>query len=223
MAGQSPELTPERTLLVLGHMAVVERTARAMSRTIESEFQIDELTCCGFIGLVEAARAYNPEKGPFQPYATMRIRGAITDGVRRLSHMTRRQRQECYSNIRKDWDTFEDRTNEAQVMLTRTGGGGSATESMLGGEGAGVLDPNTGVETQVQRRERIRHFAAAIDELSATTEREILGMRFIEQRSFETIAERLSMSRSALSKRHSAAVESVAETMRNKDNGSAKR
>jgi len=52
--------------------------------------ELDELIQVGMIGLLEAARAYNPSKGlEFENFAHSRVRGAILDEVRRLSFLPR--------------------------------------------------------------------------------------------------------------------------------------
>jgi RNA polymerase sigma factor for flagellar operon FliA len=52
--------------------------------------ELDELIQVGMIGLLEAARAYNPTKGiEFESFALSRVRGAILDEVRQLSYLPR--------------------------------------------------------------------------------------------------------------------------------------
>jgi RNA polymerase sigma factor for flagellar operon FliA len=52
--------------------------------------ELDELIQVGMIGLLEAARAYNPGRGiDFENFAHSRVRGAILDEVRRLSFLPR--------------------------------------------------------------------------------------------------------------------------------------
>lgn len=198
MSEQKAGLTRAQTLLVTSHMTNVAKIAQHMSGTIESEFSVDELRACGYFGLLKAARGFVPEQGAFMAYATPLIRGAIVDGVRRLSHMSRRQRQGYFAEAQKDWASF-DQLQGAVVMADNQ---------------IETPDESPGVETQVQHHENLRHLAAAGAELTATTEREIFNLRFVEQRSFETIANVLDMSRSALSKRHAKAVVSVTEKFR---------
>jgi RNA polymerase sigma factor for flagellar operon FliA len=52
--------------------------------------EVDELVQVGMIGLIEAARAFDPTKGvAFESYAHSRVRGAMIDEVRRLSFLPR--------------------------------------------------------------------------------------------------------------------------------------
>ena len=107
MSEQKAGLTRAQTLLVTSHMTNVAKIAQQMSRNIESEFSVDELRACGYFGLLKAARGFAPEQGAFMAYATPLVRGAIVDGVRRLSHMSRRQRQGYFAEAQKDWASFE--------------------------------------------------------------------------------------------------------------------
>jgi RNA polymerase sigma factor for flagellar operon FliA len=52
--------------------------------------ELDELMQVGMIGLLEAARAFDPTKGiEFESFALSRVRGAILDEVRQLSYLPR--------------------------------------------------------------------------------------------------------------------------------------
>ncbi len=76
--------------LILEHMAMVKRIAVHLKARIPPFMEVDELVQVGMIGLIEAARAFNPTKGvAFESFAHTRIRGAMIDEVRRLSFLPR--------------------------------------------------------------------------------------------------------------------------------------
>ena len=77
--------------LVVEHLGLVEKIARqvwgrftrAGQNGYTSHIELADMVACGHIGLVEAARRYNPEDGDFPKFAFRRIRGAIIDAHRR--------------------------------------------------------------------------------------------------------------------------------------------
>ncbi|MEI7535768.1 MAG: RNA polymerase sigma factor FliA [Comamonadaceae bacterium] len=76
--------------LVLAHLGMVKRVALHLKVRIPPFMELDELIQVGMIGLLEAARAYNPGKGiDFENFALSRVRGAMLDEVRQLSFLPR--------------------------------------------------------------------------------------------------------------------------------------
>jgi len=76
--------------LVLAHLGLVKRVALHLKVRIPPFMELDELIQVGMIGLLEAARAFNPTKGiEFESFALSRVRGAILDEVRQLSYLPR--------------------------------------------------------------------------------------------------------------------------------------
>ena len=76
--------------LVMAHLGMVKRVALHLKVRLPPFMELDELIQVGMIGLLEAARAYNPGKGiEFENFAHSRVRGAILDEVRRLSFLPR--------------------------------------------------------------------------------------------------------------------------------------
>jgi RNA polymerase sigma factor for flagellar operon FliA len=69
---------------------MVKRVALHLKVRIPPFMELDELIQVGMIGLLEAARAFNPAKGiEFESFALSRVRGAILDEVRQLSYLPR--------------------------------------------------------------------------------------------------------------------------------------
>ncbi len=76
--------------LVMAHLGMVKRVALHLKVRIPPFMELDELIQVGMIGLLEAARAFNPAKGiEFEAFALSRVRGAILDEVRHLSFLPR--------------------------------------------------------------------------------------------------------------------------------------
>ena len=76
--------------LIIDHLGMVKRIAVHLKARIPPFMEVDELVQVGMIGLIEAARSFNPTKGvAFESFAHTRIRGAMIDEVRRLSFLPR--------------------------------------------------------------------------------------------------------------------------------------
>ena len=70
--------------LVDGNLDLVRKIANEIHRLVHRRIEVDELINMGTIGLIEAARRYDPQRGfQFSTFAYYRIKGAILDGVRR--------------------------------------------------------------------------------------------------------------------------------------------
>ncbi len=71
--------------LVEQHAPLVKRIAYYLLARLPASVQVDDLIQSGIVGLLDAARHYDPSQGAsFETYAGIRIRGAMLDEVRRL-------------------------------------------------------------------------------------------------------------------------------------------
>lgn len=69
--------------LVVHYLPLVRAIARRAKSMLPPEADLDDLVGDGTFGLIEAIRRYDPATGhAFSTYATLRIRGAILDGLR---------------------------------------------------------------------------------------------------------------------------------------------
>ncbi|MCU7837376.1 MAG: RNA polymerase sigma factor FliA [gamma proteobacterium symbiont of Taylorina sp.] len=63
---------------------LVKKIAYHLMARLPAEIHIDDIIQSGLIGLLDASKQYDPRQGAqFETYATIRIRGAILDEVRR--------------------------------------------------------------------------------------------------------------------------------------------
>ena len=70
--------------LVERHAPLVKRIARHLSARMPASVQLDDLVQSGMIGLLEAARKFDVDKGAsFETFSGIRIRGAMLDEIRR--------------------------------------------------------------------------------------------------------------------------------------------
>src|SRR5438445_10286420 len=105
-ARASPDELAER------YLSLVIPIARSFQKRLPSSVDFDDLVGAGNLGLVEAARRFNPAQGTsFGAFAQHRIRGAITDSLRRLDPISR-----C---LRSQQKTAERATTELTTNLGR--------------------------------------------------------------------------------------------------------
>ncbi len=70
--------------LVENYASLVKRIAHHLKGRLPPSVQLDDLIQAGMIGLIEAARKYEPAKGAsFETYAGIRIRGSMLDEIRK--------------------------------------------------------------------------------------------------------------------------------------------
>jgi len=66
------------------HADLVRRIAHHLAARLPASVEIDDLIQAGMIGLLEASRGYDADQGAsFETYASIRIRGAMIDEIRR--------------------------------------------------------------------------------------------------------------------------------------------
>jgi RNA polymerase sigma factor for flagellar operon FliA len=79
-----PVSKPSNDDLVILHEPLVKRIAFHLMNRLPPSVQADDLIQAGMIGLIEAAKNFDPDQGAsFETYAGIRIRGAMLDEIRR--------------------------------------------------------------------------------------------------------------------------------------------
>ena len=84
---RQPGLSPDA--LVRAHMALVRKIAWHVHGRVASAIDIEDLVQIGMVALVEAANGFEDRGHAFATYATMRIRGAMIDHLRRHATICR--------------------------------------------------------------------------------------------------------------------------------------
>ncbi|MFN3749474.1 MAG: sigma-70 family RNA polymerase sigma factor [Sphingorhabdus sp.] len=80
---KSPYTTATAEALILGHGAMVRRIAWHVHSRLSASVGLEDLIQIGLIALIEAARSYEDRGHAFSTYASMRVRGAMVDQLRR--------------------------------------------------------------------------------------------------------------------------------------------
>jgi RNA polymerase sigma factor for flagellar operon FliA len=72
-----------RDNLIKRHLPLVEFLARRVSTTLPNTVEVDDLISYGTFGLLDAIEKFDPSREiKFETYASVRIRGAMIDGLR---------------------------------------------------------------------------------------------------------------------------------------------
>src|SRR5882757_3974691 len=90
--GVSPSAVDEKELIER-YLPLVRNVVDRIKLNVPAHVDADDLYSVGITGLIAAVRKFDPEQGStFASYASMRIRGAILDELRRMDWCPRRAR-----------------------------------------------------------------------------------------------------------------------------------
>lgn len=88
------DVPPGSEALIERNMALVGHIVRETVSRVPAHVDRDDLTSAGLAALVQAAHAYDPDRGvPFARYAATRIRGALVDELRSIDWASRSVRR----------------------------------------------------------------------------------------------------------------------------------
>lgn len=89
-----PSPDDERDALIEQHHPLVRFLARRLLPTLADHAELDDLIGAGMLGLIAAADTFDATRGhAFSTFATLRIRGAMLDELRRHDHLPRSVRR----------------------------------------------------------------------------------------------------------------------------------
>ncbi len=217
--------------LVLAHLGLVKRVALHLKVRIPPFMELDELIQVGMIGLLEAARAYNPTKGiEFESFALSRVRGAILDEVRQLSYLPRSAvafnksenqatnalaselgraptQAELADHMGDDLDLFQKRRGNAKRFETLSME--VMTDEVLGIADERARQPDAIVEHQ-------QFMGAVTDAIAELPERDqlLMSLYYVEELNLKEIGEILGVTESRISQLLTAVVKKLRESLK---------
>jgi RNA polymerase sigma factor for flagellar operon FliA len=201
------------------HASLVQRIAYHLSARLPASVVVDDLIQVGMIGLLDAAQQYDPSQGAqFETYATIRIRGAMLDELRRNDwapksvHRRSRDLMNAVHKIesRKGRDARPEEVaremdisiDEYHEMLLETNTCRILSFVDLSSDGDFNDDTiDSGYETplqNIQQEEFQHHLAAAINELPER-EKLVVNLYYDEEFNLREIGEVLGVSESRIS------------------------
>lgn len=213
---------------------LVRTLARQVKTRMPSWIEMDDLISYGQVGLLQAARDFDPSKNvKFSTFAFYRIRGAIFDGVNKLMWFKAvRDPETKYEQMANS--LIPAKMNESPPADVKTADGlvreaswfhqiaGSLAVVYLvavdnEGQSTDVVDQTTQAPwSELVRDETSKALRDAIDELPSDAAALIRAVYF-EDRTLQEAADRLGISKSWASRVHSRALEQMARFMRQND------
>ena len=221
-AATQQALSPEE--LVQQHAPLVKRIAYHLLARLPASVQADDLIQAGLIGLLEAARHFDPSQGAaFETYAGIRVRGAMLDEIRRYDWVPRsvHRKARAIAEALRDIEQREGRDAEDKEVAQKLGMSLAEYHQALQDATAGRLfsldgedgehctdtlsDGRAGPEEQLEEQDLKREVA---DRIATLPERErlVLALYYDEELNLKEIGEVLGVSESRVCQIHNQAL-----------------
>lgn len=204
--------------LVREHLPIVHYAVSEISNRIPSHVSRSDLVSAGMMGLAQAARSFDPDRGiGFDRFASNRIRGALLDELRGLDWASRsvrlqaRTMQTASETLQAKLGRAPTRAELAKELKVEEASVHKLVEdvhratminyeSMLVDESGEANLPGTEVspEDQIVARERRAYLTDAVGALPERLRSVVVGY-FFEERSMQEIADELGVSESRIS------------------------
>lgn len=223
--------TPQlREQIIIEYAGLVKIVAGKLSIYLGHNVEYDDLVGYGTFGLIDAIDKFDYDKGvKFETYASLRIRGAVLDQVRRMDWLPRtaRQRQKqidaAYQKIESAsgrMATDEEVASELNISTdellkwqTQSNAAGivSLDEYLETGTENGIEGPSTS-EDYAQPEKQMEQKAMKeflIESLESLTEKEkkVILLYYYEDLTLKEISEVLEVSESRVSQLHTKAIQ----------------
>jgi RNA polymerase sigma factor for flagellar operon FliA len=217
--------------LIAEGRALVRSLALRIHRNIPVKVDLEDLIAYGDLGLTEAARDFNHELGnQFSTFAYYRIRGAIYDGLSKMTWTSRaRYRRLRYESMAIDVLESEHELDDGKLKDPKESGAWFArvTERMamvyLASDGDDETnpvnlaeDPAAGAPALLIHREANEKLRAMVEKLP-DSERRLINYIYFEGLNLQEAGIRLGFSKSWASRLHAKILERLAEDMYRRD------
>lgn len=209
----------EAEQLVESHGPLVHKIAYHLMARLPASVVVDDLIQVGMLGLLDAAQHYDPSQGAsFETYATIRIRGAMLDELRRNDwapksvHRRARDLMDCVQQIEAETGREARPTEVAEIMgitlneyhqiLQETNSCRILSFVDLGVDDSQLGDNyRAGQETPLDGLEQARFQEHLAEAISVLPEREklVIGLYYDEEFNLREIGEVLGVSESRVS------------------------
>lgn len=206
--------------LVLQHQDYVRALVRGVSKKLPSHVDFEDLVSLGQVGLVEAARQYEPGRGvAFTTFAYYRVRGAIFDGLRQMSGLSPAMRRQLArlggeNQVAEGTAEAVDVSSDPEFLAKqfRTAVGRLGAVFLLSGasEGDRESDPTDGrsAADEAEDREDTGLLTAALKKLPED-QAALIRMLYFEHKSMTEVGLALNKNKSTISRRHSDALDGL--------------
>ncbi len=230
---RSPEL---REKLILEYAQLVKLVAGRLSMYLGFNVEYDDLVGYGIFGLIDAIDKYDTMKDvKFETYASLRIRGAILDQIRKMDWIPRtvRQRQKKIDQAMRELESetgriptdaeiaermeiTEEEFYDWQSQMKVTGvislneflEQGSDIPEESGTDHSRFVRPEDAVE-----KEELKKKLAEALEILTDKEKQVIVMYYYEEMNLKEIAAVLSVTESRISQLHTRALQKMKQKM----------
>lgn len=235
-ATKSPEL---REKIILEYAQLVKLVAGRLSMYLGYNVEYEDLVSYGIFGLIDAIDKFDCMKEiKFETYASLRIRGAILDQIRKMDWIPRtiRQRQKKIDSVMKEIEQKNGRSATDEEIAEGLGissdeymdwqsqmkvtGLISLNEYMEQGSdvsqdyGRGTASRFDSPEETVEKKELARMLSEAMD-LLTEKEQKVISLYYYEDLTLKEISSILEVSESRISQLHTRALQKMRTKMGN--------
>lgn len=216
---------------VLEHIGLVHKTAIHLKARLPDSVDLEELVQIGMVGLLEAAKSYDPDRGEdLAKFASSRIRGAILDEIRKRSPLSRNDN----NYVKSEEDAvaaFTSRQGRPPTTLelvaelgitvdefhrkrSRKNHFNASSYEELEEGGATFSDKTPAPEDAVEREEMLEILTGKISNLS-TREQQVLSLYYSQSMNLREIGAILDVTESRVSQILSGAVNILRKSFAN--------
>lgn len=225
--------TPElREKIIIEYAGLVKIVAGKLGIYLGYNVEYDDLVGYGTFGLIDAIDKYDFDKGvKFETYASLRIRGAILDQVRRMDWLPRTVRQKqkrmdaAYQKLETESGRFatdEELAAELEISVeelsqwqaqTKAAGVVSLDEYLEQGSENGIVgtvesEDFTGPEKQMEQKTMKEILVQSLESLTEK-EKKVILLYYYEELTLKEISEVLEVSESRISQLHTKAIQKL--------------
>jgi len=226
----NPEL---REKIIIEYAGLVKIVAGKLSIYLGHNVEYDDLVGYGTFGLIDAIDKFDYGKGvKFETYASLRIRGAILDQIRKMDWLPRTVRQKqkridaAYNKIESETGrlaTDEEIAAELEISVdeldswqaqTKAAGLLSLDDYMEQGHEGGISSITDGAEDfhqpeQIYEKQEIRQILLETLESLTEKEKKVILLYYYEELTLKEISAVLEVSESRISQLHTKAIQKL--------------
>ena len=190
--------------LIAEHRKMVFGLAMRLRRELSLVGDLDDLVAFGFGGLLEAEHRFDPDRGiRFQTFAYHRVRGAMLDGVRKMTDVPRRAHERHKMEAQRSPTAAPSRLDKAFARVSASLTGATPIHGSYGAESP---------ESALLKNESIGKVLGALSRLEPRQQTLVRG-RYLEGRPLEDLARELGVSKSWASRLHTQALRQLREAL----------
>ena len=191
------------TEFITQHEKMVHGLANRLRRELSLRGDLDDLIAFGFGGLLEARHRFDPGRGVrFQTFAYHRVRGAMLDGVRKMSQLPRRAHERLQAAAEPTPTAAPTALDRAFTRMSALSAG-TVLQGRFGDESP---------EAVLLKNESVTRLLQALPSLSPRQRVLVRGFYF-DGRSIDAMAQELGISKSWASRLHTSALRELREAL----------